>query len=143
MAIGLRTNATGASSIAGYDKDKLISIDTTPSGSVGLCPWPDRIALTFTQSGAPGTLKGRLYWDAAGDYVALSEFPFAFGAGLTTSATITGTATLVGLGPLKPPSSHQTAANKLYLALVPGANTVSVAAGGVELWTHDDTTTSG
>lgn len=147
--ISIRSNTTATNTISAYAAGKLIAIDKTMGAgsaapvSGGLCTVLDRIAVTFTYSGDPSSLKGRLYWDAAGDHPMTEEFTFSYSFGLTTSATGTATYRFSPGVVARPPSQFQTAQHTLYLGLAAGANNVSVAASSVELWSRDDATSSG
>lgn len=142
MASAIRTNGAAVTGIGtAYALNKLIALDVSNTGQTGLCAVLDRIAVYFTVSGAPSTLVGRLYWDAAGDFAATEELTFAISTGLTTAASYTGIVSKTSR--LLPKSAKGTAAGTMYLSLKVGANTADVAIGSVEMWTRDDNTATG
>lgn len=143
MATTIRTNTDPVAAISAYAAAKLIAIDKSLAGPTGLPQVLNRIAVTFTVSGAPTSLKGTLYWDSAGNYVAVPEFTFAISTGLTTAATYSGVYVFSPSVRITPMSPNRTATGTLYLGLLPGANNVSVAGSAVELWAHDDLTATG
>lgn len=148
MARSIRTNSTQMLAIGTtYAAAKFIPINATLAGVGGLRAMLDRIVVHFTDPGAASTtIKGTLWWDAAGDDYALMEFTFTRATGLTTATRFTAIATFTNT-PIRPttpdaPAIGSAAEGVMYLGLTCGANTIDVAANAIEVWTRDDTTAS-
>lgn len=142
----LTNTAAGAGSIGTSPAaNRVIKLDKNKlqTGGIKLLPYLDHIVVYATLGGAVATGTAWLYWDAAGDHLAIGPITLTASTNLTT----TGDTNLYGaIGRWVSPASNDRAdadAGCLYLALAVNANTINVAATDVELFCHDNNTYTG
>lgn len=137
------STVSGIGTSAAVGKAIKLNANRNVSTATQLCPRIRKLNVFATATGAIATASAWLYWDAACDRLAVGPIALDVVAALTTASTYNLNKVLdVFLGPA---SINRAVGDEgdIYLVLAVNANTITVAAGDVELTVADDTTAQG